>query len=436
MTEDFASARKLRWIVLCLFVAATAVAQISNHWVGSWAASQQLVEPRNAIPVDEFQDATLRQIVHLSIGGDKLRVRLSNRFGVVPLNLLAVHVARPVAPDSSRIVASSDKELTFSGRTFVIIPAGADYWSDPFTLKTGAQSDLALTIYLDSKISEQTGHPGSRATSYLVHGNSVSAADLPEPKRVDHWYFIASIEVESTANAAAVAVLGDSITDGRGSTTNANNRWTDVLARRLLSSPSTKNIAVLNHGIGGNRLLLDSIGPNALARFDHDVLSQAGVKHLIVLEGINDIGTLGVKGDASPAEHEDLVRRMIAAYEQIITRAHTHGIKVTGCTILPFVGTAVYHPDASSEKDRQTVNGWIRNSGRFDFVVDFDRLMRDPNSPEHMLAKYDSGDHLHPSPEGYAAMGAAVPLSIFSIKSPVNTRRSQPRKPAARNRLE
>ena len=404
---------RMRLLVVILLSVASIAEPKQAHWVGSWATSQQLAESGNAIPAADLKDVTLRQIVHLSIGGTELRLRLSNRFGAIPVRFTAVHLARPFSPNSSRIDPASDIALKFSGRPDVIIPAGADYLSDPITYPMRPSADLAISFHLEEIPATQDGHLLSRATSYLVHGNHVSQTNFSEAREIEHWYYLAGVEVQASPGALAVVALGDSITDGRGSTTNANNRWTDVLAHRLADSSSTKHIAVLNHGIGGNQLLGEGAGPNALARFDQDVLSQAGVRHLMILEGINDIGTLTKKEEQPPAEHDELVHRMIGAYEQLIMRAHTQGIKVTGCTILPFAGNRAYHPGANSEKDRQRVNDWIRTSGRFDFVVDFDQLVRDPKDPQHMLTKYDSGDHLHPSPEGYAVMGEAVPLSNF-----------------------
>jgi len=384
-----------------------------THWVGSWAASQQLPEPANALAPADLHDATLRQIVHLSVGGAELRVHLSNRFGIAPLRFTAVHIARPVSPASDKIIPGSDKALTFSGELDVTVPAGADYISDPVAYPMPALSDVAITFHIDQEPAQQTGHPGSRATSYVVHGNQVSAPDLANAKKVEHWYFIAGVDV-TTRVPAAVVILGDSITDGHGATVDANNRWPDLLAKRMQADPTTQTMAVLNQGIGGNRLLLDGLGPNALARFDHDVLAQAGVRCLVVLEGINDLGMLTRDGDVPKAAHEAQVHRMEAAYQQIITRAHAHQIQVVGATLLPFVGALYYHPSPATEADRQAINQWIRAPGHFDAVIDFDRAMRDPEHPDQLLPAFDSGDHLHPSPAGYAAMAEAVPLSILS----------------------
>jgi len=388
-------------------------------WVGSWAASQQLAETRNSLGAEDLRDTTLRQIVHLSIGGAELRVRLSNRFGTVPLRFTSVHLAYSVPAEPGRIAVASDKVLSFSGSPDVTLPAGADYVSDPLAFPLPAQADLAITLHADTLPSEQTGHPGSRATSWLSHGDWVSATELPNAKKVEHWYFIAGVDVAAPRGAASIVALGDSITDGHGATTDGNDRWTDALTKRMQGGGADlRNLGVLNHGIGGNRLLLDGLGPNALARFDHDVLAQAGVRYLMVLEGINDIGTLTRDADVPDEEHTALVYRMLAAYGQIITRAHTHDIKVIGATILPFVGSEYYHPGPKSEQDRQVVNQWIRAPGHFDAVVDFDKTTRDPEHPDRLLPAFDSGDHLHPSPSGYRAMAEAVPLSLFSTAAP------------------
>jgi lysophospholipase L1-like esterase len=390
--------------------------QAQTHWVGSWAASQQLAEPRNSLSAGDLRDVTLRQVIHLSIGGRQLRVHLSNRFGTAPLRFTSVHIAKAASAASDKIVAGSDKALAFSGSSDLTIPAGADYISDPLALPVPALSDWAITLHADALPAEQTGHPGSRATSYLAHGDSVAATEIPDSKKIEHWYFIAGIDVPAAPDVASVVALGDSITDGHGATTDGNDRWPDVLAKRLESSRPKKNIAVLNEGIGGNRLLHDGTGPNALARFDHDVLAQAGVRYLIVLEGINDIGTLTRDADVPDTEHEALVHRMIAAYEQIITRARTDGIRVIGATILPFVGSGYYHPGPKSEEDRQAVNRWIRAPGHFDAVVDLDKVTRDPDHPDRLLPAFDCGDHLHPSPAGYRAMAEAIPASLFDLK--------------------
>jgi lysophospholipase L1-like esterase len=246
-----------------------------------------------------------------------------------------------------------------------------------------------------------------------VHGDHVADADLAPATKFDHWFNISGVDVCAAAGAAAIVALGDSITDGHGATTNGNDRWTDDLVRRLLAAQPVRPLSVLNEGIGGNRLLLDGLGPNALARFDRDVLAPAAVRYVIVLEGINDIGTFGLQPDETPSAHQALVERMIGAYEQMVLRAHAHGLRVFGGTLTPFAGSAYYHPSPLSEADRAAVNQWIRAPGHFDAVIDFDEAVRDPQKPDQLRPAYDSGDHLHPSPEGYRAMAAAVPISLY-----------------------
>lgn len=383
-------------------------------WIVSWAASQQVPEPNNTLPSDDLREATVRQIFHLSAGGSALRVHVSNAFGTTALHFSSVHIAHPLTPASAAIDPATDKALTFAGSQDLTIPPGAEYISDPVEYPVRALSDLAVTFYLEVPPATQTGHPGSRATSYFAHGNLVSVADLPDAKHLDHWYQISAIDVVSAKGAASIVALGDSITDGHGATSNGNDRWTDVLAGRLQTSRQTRNIGVSNQGIGGNHLLTDGLGPNALARFDRDVLAQAGVHWLIVFEGVNDLGGLARTGEVSQTEHTTRTRRVIAAYEQIIDRAHAHGIRVIGATITPYVGSDYYHPGPLSEADRQAVDDWIRAPGHFDAVIDFDAVVRDPSQPDHLRPAYDCGDHLHPSPAGYKAMGESIPLTLFT----------------------
>jgi lysophospholipase L1-like esterase len=403
-------------ICLCFMPLQSPLAAVSpsQTWVATWSSSQQIPEPQNELPVDDLRDATVRQIFHLSVGGSGLRVHISNEFGTEALHFTSVHIARPLLTSSPAIDPSSDRPLSFAGKPDVLVPPGAEYVSDPISLKVAALSDLAVTFHLDTSPARQTGHPGSRATSYYVRGDSVGAATLIEPKHVDHWFQISEIDVQTTPDAAAVVVLGDSITDGHGTTTNGNDRWTDVLAARLQSLPQTQNVGVSNQGIGGNHLLSDGLGPNALSRFDRDVLAPAGVRWLIVFEGVNDLGGLARNGEVPPADHAALVERIVSAYGQLIDRAHAHGLRVFGATITPYAGSNYYHPGPLSEADRQAVNQWIRAAGHFDGVIDFDRVVRDPNHPDHLLPAFDCDDHLHPSPAGYKAMGESISLTIFS----------------------
>jgi lysophospholipase L1-like esterase len=384
-----------------------------QNWVATWGASQQIPEPQNALPVDDLRDATVRQIFHLSIGGASLRVHLSNAFGTEPLHVTAALIARPLSNSAPIIDPASDRTLTFAGEKDVTIPPGAEFVSDPLDFSVAPLSDLAVTYHLDSPPATETGHPGSRATTYVVHGDSAAAVNLVDPKTLDHWYLVSEIDVATSPGASSIAALGDSITDGHGATTNGNDRWTDVLAARLQSSPATRNVGVTNQGIGGNHLLTDGLGPNALSRFDRDVLAPAGVRWLIVFEGVNDLGGLARTGEVPAASHDALVKHVISAYEQIVLRAHEHGLRVYGATITPYVGSDYYHPGPLSEADRQAVNAWIRMPGHFDSVIDFDAVVRDPQHPDRLLPGLDCGDHLHPSPAGYKAMGEAIPLSLF-----------------------
>jgi lysophospholipase L1-like esterase len=408
--------RAARFVAVTLVSVASPAAYADDSWVGSWAAAQQVAEPNNALPAESLHNVTLRQIVHLSVGGSTLRVRVSNSFGTAPLHVLAVHVAHPQSSASGAIEPNSDRAVTFNEGPDVLIPAGAEYISDPLDFPTAPLSDLAVTMQLETVPEQQTGHPGSRATSYVAGDSPVSARELASAKSVEHWYFLSGVDVSPAAGASVIVALGDSITDGHGATTNGNDRWPDVLAGRLHRDAPTARFGVLNKGIGGNRLLADGLGPNALARFDRDVLTPSGVRDVIVLEGINDLGTLTRTSEVAEAQHQDLVRRMIGAYRQIVLRAHAHGIRVIGGTIMPFVGSAFYHPGPDTESDRQAVNAWIRAAGHFDAVIDFDRVVADPGHPERLRPDYDCGDHLHPSPAGYRAMAAAIPLKLFQSK--------------------
>jgi lysophospholipase L1-like esterase len=402
-------------LVILAYVGAHSNAQVTQPvWVASWGASQQIPEPQNAMAMDDLRDETVRQIVHLSVGGPALRVHVSNAFGTEALHFTSVHIARPISPSSSAIDPASDRALTFGGSSDVTVPPAAEFVSDALEYPLAALSDVAVTFHLDAPPAGETGHPGSRATSYFVHGDFVAAPNLLNPKHVDHWYQLSAIDVLATSGAASIVALGDSITDGHGATTNGNDRWTDVLAQRLQSSPNTRSIGVSNQGIGGNHLLTDGLGPNALARFDRDVLAPTGVRWVIVFEGVNDLGGLARNGEVTPVEHAALVKRLLSAYVQIILRAHAHGLRVFGATVTPYLGSAYYHPGPLSEADRQAVNAWIRASGHFDAVIDFDSVVRDPQHPDRLLPAFDCGDHLHPSPAGYRAMGEAIQLSLFA----------------------
>jgi len=403
------------FIVLLLSSVITANARSKQQaWIVSWAASQQIPEPQNALPSEDLRDATVRQIFHLSVGGPVLRVHVSNAFGTQALHFSGVHIARPLTAASAAIDPTTDKALTFSGNPDVTVPPGAEYISDPIDYPVRSLSDLAVTFHLDAPPATETGHPGSRATSYYAHGDVLSSPGLAEARHVDHWYQVSAIDVLTEAKGASVVVLGDSITDGHGATTNGNDRWTDIFAARLQASPKTSSVGVSNQGIGGNHLLTDGLGPNALARFDRDVLAQAGVRWLIMLEGVNDLGGLARTGEVPLGEHTKRTSQVLHAYEQIIARAHAHGIRVIAATITPYEGSDYYHPGPLSEADRQAVNQWIRAPGHFDDVIDFDAVVRDPHQPDRLLPVFDCGDHLHPSPAGYKAMGESIPLTLFT----------------------
>jgi lysophospholipase L1-like esterase len=410
---------KKQWIFACVVTCALAIAVMpgagarggrggATQWVGTWATSPQAGDAGNAAPAPGFENSTLRQIIHVSIGGAQIRVRFSNAFGTTPLTISSAHVALS-AGSGSAIKPESDKALMFNGLASVTIPPGALEISDALDFTLAPMSDLVVTIHLPAGPTGITVHPGSRETSYFVAGDSVSAADLPKAATTEHWYFLNGVDVMAKAQAAAVVTLGDSITDGAHTTTNANTRWPDDLARRLAANKATANVAVLNAGIGGNRLVHDATGPNALARFDRDVLGQSGVRWIILLEGINDIGTAptAAKRGEKPATAQDL----IAADEQIILRAHAHNIRVYGATITPFEGAGYFTKDGETE--REAVNAWIRSGGKFDAVIDFDAAARDAQNPTHLSATADSGDHLHPGDAGYKAMADSIDLTLF-----------------------
>lgn len=378
----------------------------AEHWVGTWACSPQVADPSSEPPAPGFADVTLRQIVHVSIGGRKIRVRFSNAFGKSALTISSAEVAK--AAGGSAIKAGTDKPLTFNEESSVTVPAGALAYSDPLEFDLSPLSDLAVTIHMNTAPDGVTTHSGSRATSYFTSGDAVRAIALPSAETADHWYFLNGIDVPGpNSSAAAVVTLGDSITDGKNSTTNGNGRWPDDLARRLYANKSTTNVGVLNEGIGGNRLLHDGLGPNALSRLDRDVLTQTSVRWLVVFEGVNDIGTC-----KSPCDLDSVAKDITNAYRQIIVRAHSHSIRVYGATITPFGGSFYATPEA--ERARQAVNGWIRTSGWFDAVIDFDAVIRDSNHPSNLSEEADSGDHLHPADAGYRIMGDSIELKLFA----------------------
>jgi lysophospholipase L1-like esterase len=349
---------------------------------------------------------TLRQVVRTSIGGNRVRIVLSNVFGTAPIEIGAAHVA--LRDKDANVVAASTKPLTFGGKTTGTVLAGATLLSDPVDLTVAPVSDLVVDLFVPGDIgvgpSPVTTHNGAGQTNYLSEpGNHSGASALPVAGRANAWFLLARVEVMAPASAMAIVAFGDSITDGARATADTNSRWPDVLARRL-SARRGAAVAVLNAGISGNRVLGDGAGVSALARFDKDVLLQTGVTHVIVMEGINDIGL--ARANASPSAAD-----LIAGHKQLIERAHARGLKIYGATLTPFEGAGYYTPEG--EAKRQALNEWIRTSKAYDGVIDFDRVTRDPNAPTKFLPAYDSGDHLHPGDAGYKAMGEAVDLALF-----------------------
>jgi lysophospholipase L1-like esterase len=397
------------WLMFVLIIAPVLKAQEKDtHWIGTWAAAPvgMRFNPGQIAP----GDSTYRDIVHVSEGGTAVRVQLTNEFGSGPLMIGAAHIALSDGPGDNAIESGSDHALTFSGQDSIMIPAGAFVYSDPVPLKVAAMANLAVSVYLPKQeIAKITCHGDAQSTNFIAPGDEADAETLTGSRPIYSWCFVKGIDVTPEASdAGTIVAFGDSITDGWQSTRDGNNRWTDVLAQRLQDDPKTKNLAVINEGIGGNRLLHDGAGPNALARFDRDVLAQSGVKYVIILEGINDIGHT-----IKPLEPGDQVTdaQIEFALSQLVARAHEHGLKVFGATLTPYVGAKYEAP--AGEKMREAENEWIRTSGVFDEVIDFDKATRDPANPLIFAPSMDSGDHLHPNPEGYKAMGSAIDLSMF-----------------------
>jgi lysophospholipase L1-like esterase len=400
-------------LVLVSLTARLGVAQPSatgnpegSHWVGTWAASAQAIDKSTMPPTPPgLAETTLRQIVHVSIGGQQLRVRFSNAFSAFggDLTIDAVHVA--VSAGGSAIKAETDHAVKFQGKPTVTIPYGALMVSDPVSFGLAPGSDLAVTVHLHGAAREITGHRGARCISYLQAGEALTAPNLSGASTAKVWYYLSGVDVLAPPSAAAVVCLGDSITDGHGATDGANRRWPDFLARRLLAGQDTAQVGVLNEGIGGNGLWRGGIGQTAVVRLDRDILAQPGARWLIVLEGINDLG-----GGKTSADE------LIAAYRQIIVRGHDRGLLVFGATIMPCGGSFYFKPRL--EEHRQRVNEWIRSSGAFDGVIDFDAALRDPQNSARLIKAADCGDHLHPNDEGYRRMAETVDLKIFKKNGP------------------
>ncbi len=393
-----------------------------THWVGTWGAAPapQLETAEMEKQKLVFHDQTLREIVHVSIGGDTVRVRLSNAFGAQPVEIGAAHLA--IRASGSAIVPGTDHALTFSGRPRIEIPAGAVVLSDPVQLKVAPAADLAISLYLPKDTVGAGVHYTALQTNYIARGDATAAASLDSPATFAYWAFLTGVDVQAPAGSGSVIAFGDSITDGSRSTVDANHRWPDILAKRLLAKSGTP-LSVVDMGIGGNRILHEGsaskrpqFGINALARFDQDVLAQPGVRYLLILEGINDIGHAG---SSAPASETVTADDIIAGLTQMIDRAHQKVIKVIGATITPFEGEGniqrgYWTPEKA--KVREAVNAWIRSGKAFDGFVDFDKAVRDSANLNKISPAFDSGDQLHPGDAGYKAMGEAIPLSLFGLK--------------------
>jgi lysophospholipase L1-like esterase len=382
-----------------------------GHWVTTWGCAPQLTEPGNLPPVP-LAHSSLRQFVHTTIGGKFIRVRFSNAYGTNSVNLTAARVALAAGAGSAGngdIHPASDTVLTFRGAPGVVIPRGEVVFSDPVKFDLPALTNVAVSIYFgDISATTINGHPGSRTTSFIQPGDALSAVSLPAATKTKHWYIITGLEVLAEQPARAIVVLGDSITDGRGSTDDGNNRWPDVLAQRLTTNAPTAGVAVVNMGIGGNAIF-GGLGPAAVNRFDRDILNQSGARYLIVFEGVNDIGAV------SDANAPTLTANLINAYTTFANKAKARGLRAYGTTITPFGGNGYYTP--ARETVRQTVNNWFRTNTIYDGVIDFDAAVRDPVTLTNFQAAYYPGlnanDWLHLNPAGYKAMADAINLNLF-----------------------
>ena len=402
---------RIRILMLLLIAVSAAAAQTApasapDNWVGTWATSAFDGDPWHTVPT--LVDSTLREIVHTSVAGRQLRIRLSNEFGIEPLRIAAASVA--LSAGQSAIDAGSLHQLAFGGSPSIVIPPGAEVLSDTVPMATPAFANLAISIYLPlQQVSDGSVHSSAQQDNYIATGNHVQDASLTAPVVVDSWYFVKGVDVDPVApKAASVVAFGDSITDGAYATENANHRWPDYLAVRLHNNPSTAHLAVLDEGIGGNCILIHCVASNALARFDRDVLAQAGVKYMIVLEGINDIGALH---DPNRPDYRLTAEDLEQGLSQLVARAHEQGIKVFGATLTPYKGAGYF--TEKGEQIREALNQWILTSGVFDGTIDFDKATRDPANPLVFAAQYDSGDHLHPKDAGYSAMADAIDLGLF-----------------------
>lgn len=384
-------------------------AQTGDHWVSTWATSPQQFRAFGPATRPTFHDQTIRMIAHTTIAGARVRIELSNAFGPAAVKIGAAHIA--LRDKDSAIVPASDHALMFNGHPSVSIPPGAVELSDPVNLDLPAESDVAVSLYIPEETNAETTHNVGLHTTYVAKGDATAQMAMADTVSKS-YYWLANIDVAAAQNTAAIVAFGDSITDGATSTADTDRSWPSFLAQRLDAGSGPK-IAVLNQGISGNQVLRDGAGVNALARFDRDVLAQPGVQWLTIMEGINDIGIRLRAG--APAADAVTASDLIAGLQQMIDRAHEHGIKVMGCTLTPFEGAAYY--SEAGEQVREQVNDWIRSGGAFDAVVDFDAVTRDPAHPKQIRPDFNIKDHLHPNDAGYKAMADAIDLSIFGVKA-------------------
>jgi len=396
---------------------AAAVPHSAERWTASWAASQQAVCDVRQLPQTSFAGATLRQSIHLSAGGKLIRLHLSNLFGHKPLDIAAVTVASGDPAKPGAMLGKRTRSLTFGGNPRVTIAPGSEVVSDPASFAVAPLSTLLISANVLQAPSCITSHPGSRATSFLLAGGRSAEKELVSDERIEHWYFISALDVAGDKTNGTVVAFGDSITDGHGATTDGNDRWSDVLATRLASS----HMAVVNAGIGGNRILGDGLGPSARSRFERDALDINGVRAVILLEGVNDLGGLDRIREHPQGAHDALVAQLQTAMEEMVNKAHRKGVCVLGGTVMPYVGSGYYHPSTRSEADRKKLNAWIRSSGVFDGVVDFDQVLRDPQYPERLSSASGTDDLLHPGPAGYRIMGEAVSRVALPISGCTTT---------------
>jgi lysophospholipase L1-like esterase len=376
----------------------------TQKWVGTWSTAPQLVETGNNPPAPGLSNNTLRQILRVSLGGDSLRLRLSNEFSTSPVTVHAIHIA--LSNGGGAIDTTTDLGLFFNGKTEFTIPAGGAMTSDPFHFTVQPRTDVAITIYYGSTSASITGHPGSRTTSYLLAGNQISKVDFSGAALPEHWYNINTIDVLAPQTAACVTILGNSITDGRGSITNLQNRWPDIFSEALLKNPKTQHVGVLNQGIGGNCVLAGGLGPTGVSRFDRDIINQQAVRWAIVFEGVNDIGGVNSASGATSK-----TAALIAAFQQMIVKAHAKNITIYGATIMPFKGNSYYNQ--YSEQCRNAVNQWIRTPGNYDGCIDFDKVMRNPLDTLSLVSS-NQNDGLHPDAAGHVKMGQSIDLNLFT----------------------